>query len=91
MKALLVLLALLATPALAQHHHHHRHHPVYYSRVYHPHHGWMWVVPTVVGGVVAYELLKREPQPQPRELVCGPWLEREVDNKVIRERTCEER
>ena len=97
MKALIVLLAMLvANIASAQVHSGHRHfHPhdhFRHNRIYHPHHGWVWVVPTVVGGVVAYELLKREPQPnQTKILECGPWLEREVDGKLVRERQCIEK
>lgn len=90
---LIVLLGLLAcVEASAQHRHFHPHYPHYRN---HPNHGWVWVVPTVVGGIVTYELIKQQQpviaQPPTKTLVCGPWIEREQDNKVVRERVCEER
>lgn len=90
--ALIAILAVLSltTSAVAQRRHFHPHDHFRHGRIHHPHHGWVWVVPTVVGGVVAYELLKREPQVSPptKTLVCGPWVEREVGGQVVRERQC---
>jgi len=49
MKKLLVLLLLLSTSAFAQYPHHN-----------HRHGGWGWVGPTIIGGVVGYEIARSQ-------------------------------
>ena len=100
MKLLLAaLLAVASTTAIAQHRHpghsgfHHRH---FHHKHWHPHHGW--VVPTIIGGVVVYEIMKNQQpappviiqqEPAPPITVCGEWKEiMTSDGKVYRERTC---
>lgn len=78
-----------------QHHHHHRHHG---------HWGrgaggaWVWMVPTLIGGVIGYEIAKNQPpvvvqqQPvvvqQPQQN-CSPWTETQnQDGTITRTRTC---
>ena len=75
----LVAIAGLAVsmPAVAQHYHHsprvqplprvvHQHHvhrvP---QRHWHPHHGWVWVVPTVIGGAIVYDIIRHKQQTAP--------------------------
>ena len=85
-KILFVLLATFCLTASAQYGHH-RFHP-------HPHHVWKpgmgWVIPTIVGGVVVYEIVKAQ-QPQQvvvekEVVVCSEWKEIETaDGKLYRE------
>jgi hypothetical protein len=94
-KLLAVFLLMLSASAFAQHHHgFHR---------YHHHHQWRpnygWVIPTIIGGVVTYEIVKnqqpvivQQPTPvviqQPQQ-VCTEWKEiQQPDGKIYRERTC---
>lgn len=62
--------------------------------------GWIWVAPTVIGGVIGYEIAKQQPpvivqQPAPVIIqqqagpVCSPWTEvQNPDNTITRTRTC---
>ena len=101
MKKLLIASLLFFTGTVfAQHHHHH----------YHPHwryvhnHGWKWVAPAVIGGVVVYEITRppvvvQQPPVPPivldppvvvQQQNCGPWVETKTeDGKVIISRTCQ--
>jgi len=90
-------------PRVVHNHHFHRHHA---QRHWHPHHGWIWVVPTVIGGAVVYDIIRRHndtapiiteevvrPAPvAPTKVVeCTEWREIEGhDGKVYRERSCKE-
>ena len=86
-KILLVLLATFCLTANAQYRH---------DRI-HPHHVWKpgmgWVIPTIVGGVVVYEIVKAQ-QPQQvvvekEVVVCSEWKEIETpEGKLYRERSC---
>lgn len=85
--------------ALAQHH---GYHPYYGHRHWHPHYGW--VIPSIIGGVVVYEVMKNQPpvvvqqppvviqQPQPtvqQQQTCTEWHEvLQPNGTVTRERTC---
>lgn len=95
-KLLSVFLLMLSASAFAQHHHgfhrhHHRHHQ------WHPYYGW--VIPTIIGGVVTYEIVKsqqpvvvQQPAPviiQQSQQVCTEWKEiQNPDGTIYRERTC---
>lgn len=98
MKKLFIILALacVTLPALAQHHGHgFRHHGHYRG----PGYGG-WVAPLVIGGVVGYALTRPETvvvqqpviveqQPIPQNQNCTPWKEVQTsDGKIYRERTC---
>lgn len=96
MKYVLALLLVFATPTMAQHHMHRGHHP-HAARYWHPHFGW--VLPSIVGGVVVYEVLKNNPPAPPvivqqepvqtQVVVCSEWKEIATpDGKIYRERTC---
>ena len=86
-KILLVLLATFCLTANAQYGYHR----------FHPHHVWKpgmgWVIPSIVGGVVVYEIVKAQ-QPQQvvvekEVVVCSEWKEIETaDGKLYRERSC---
>ena len=93
MKKLLALLLLTASvSAMAQHGYGFRPHGYYGG-------GWGWVAPTVVGGVVGYEIARsqqpviiQQQQPviiqQPQQL-CSPWTEtQQPDGTITRTRTC---
>lgn len=85
----------LASSVQAQHHGHHGYH-------YHPHYGW--VLPTIVGGVIGYEIarnqqpvviqqppviIQQQPQSGIQTQTCTPWIERQgSDDSIIRTRTC---
>jgi hypothetical protein len=95
-KALAILMLIAGTSALA-------HGPVYRP---HPHysHGYGWVVPTIIGGVVGYEIARQQQpvvvQQQPvivqnppivyqPQSNCGPWIETlNSDGTITRSRTC---
>jgi hypothetical protein len=94
MKKLLAILLLTASvSAMAQHGYGFRPHGYYGG-------GWGWVAPTVVGGVVGYEIarsqqpviIQQQQQPviiqQPQQL-CSPWTEtQQPDGTITRTRTC---
>ena len=99
MKKLLavILLTLAAVPAMAQYHHHHGH----WQRGYGGPSPWVWVAPTVIGGVIGYEIARNQPpvivQQQPAPVViqqqpgqnCSPWTEiQNPDGTITRTRTC---
>lgn len=93
-KVILALALLTAIPAFAQQYRHYPHHR--------PVGGW-WVAP-VIGGVVAYEVIKSQQQVvvQQQPIViqqppvvyqpnpnCGPWVETQnADGTITRTRTC---
>jgi hypothetical protein len=100
MKKLLAitLLTLAAMPAMAQYHHYHH---GYWNRG--PGGGWVWVAPTIIGGVIGYEIARNQPPvvvQQPPIVVqnppvvvqnqnCSPWTETQnPDGTVTRTRTC---
>ncbi len=98
MRKLLVGLAisLVTLPALAQHHHHHGH--WHYRGGHNP---WVWIAPTIIGGVVGYEIARsqqpvivQQPVIIPNNTVtvnqyCGPWIETQhADGSITRSRTC---
>ena len=100
MRKLLIglVISLSAIPAIAQHNHHHGH--WHYRGGYNP---WMWVGPTIIGGVIGYEI-SRSQQPvvvqqpvivqQPAQVYgynpnCSPWTEvQNADGTITRTRTC---
>ena len=63
---------------------------------------WVWVAPTLIGGIIGYEIAKNQPpvvvqQPvvvQPPVVVqqnqnCSPWTEiQNADGTITRTRTC---
>jgi len=97
--AILLSLMVLSSPVLAQYHGHH-----HYG--YWRHHGgpspWIWVAPTIVGGVIGYEIARNQPpvvvQQQPVivqgapvtvQQNCSPWTETQnADGTITRTRTC---
>lgn len=92
MKKLLALLLLTASvSAMAQHGYGFRPHGYYGG-------GWGWVAPTVVGGVVGYEIARSQQpviiqQQQPviiqQPQLCSPWTEtQQPDGTITRTRTC---
>jgi len=95
-KLLAIVLFALSVPAFAQHHHRHNHHFRHHS--WHPNYGW--VIPTIIGGVVTYEIVKNQTPPpvvvqqqpviiQQSHQVCTEWKEiQNSDGKIYRERTC---
>ena len=91
----IILLAALATsaPAFAQHHYYGQHHGHWHRSGG----GWVWVVPTIVGGVIGYEIAKSQQpvivqQPvviPPQTQNCSPWTETQnPDGTITRTRTC---
>jgi len=107
-KTIIALLAsLMVTPSIAHHgppHYtepwHNINRPPYnYHRHHHPQHGWGWVVPVLIGGViVGYEWSRRQQPiivqqppvivyPNPNE-ICSEWREIQYEGKTFRERTC---
>lgn len=90
-----ILLAFASVTASAQHyrdygHRHHGHRPAHH---WVPGHGW--VVPSIIGGVLVYEVMKSRPQQtiiveQPTQTqTCTEWKEIiTAEGKVYRERTC---
>jgi hypothetical protein len=87
MKQILAILLLAASAsAMAQHHGYHHH------GYWRPHNsGWVWVAPTIIGGVIGYEIARNQPpvvvqqpapvviqQPAPyygQSQNCSPWTE----------------
>jgi hypothetical protein len=74
----------LASTAQAHHYGHHGYH-------YHPHYGW--VLPSIVGGMIGYEIarnqqpqvivqqppvvIQQQPQSAIQTQTCTPWIERQ--------------
>ena len=90
-KILLTLILLASMPVFAQHHH------GYWSYRSGPN-PWVWVAPTIIGGVIGYEIAKQPPvivQQQPvivqqhPQFNCSPWTEiQNPDGTITRTRTC---
>jgi len=95
-KLIAVFLLMASASAFAQHHHGHRH-----GHGFRPH---SWIGPTIIGGVIGYEIARQQPiiiqqpmfvQQQPVIIqqspqVCTEW-KKEIqysDGKIYRERTC---
>jgi hypothetical protein len=92
-----ILLAGAVIPAFAQHHGHVHGH---WQRGYGG--GWNWVAPTIIGGVIGYEIARNQPPvivQQPPVVVqnptvvvqqnCSPWTETQnPDGTITRTRTC---
>lgn len=65
---------------------------------------WQWMVPTIIGGAIVYEVARQQPviiqqpvvvQPQqpvvvqPQSQACSPWTETQnPDGTITRTRTC---
>jgi hypothetical protein len=92
----IVVLILGSIPAFAQHHHHHG----YWQYRSGPN-PWVWVAPTIIGGVIGYEIARNQPpvvvQQQPVIIQnppiiqqnCSPWTEvQNLDGSITRTRTC---
>lgn len=83
---------------MAQHHGYYRGHSHGYN--WHPQYGW--VIPSVIGGVIVYEVMRNQAPPpviiqQPPVIIqqstpakgCTDWHEtQQPDGKITRERTC---
>ena len=99
MKKIILAVALLASvPAFAQHHYHHHH--GYWQR---GGNNWVWVAPTIIGGVIGYEIARNQPPvvvqqpvivqnqnlPTVQQQQCSPWTEvQNSDGTITRTRTC---
>jgi hypothetical protein len=98
-KIVLALALLTSVPAMAQYatmsphlgyraqHGHHGHHGYWHRGG----NGWMWIAPTIIGGVIGYEIARNQPpvvvqqppviiQQQPVQVYgtsqnCTPWTE----------------
>jgi hypothetical protein len=97
-KLLVILLMTLCASAMAQRHHG----GGYWARGYGG--GWQWMVPTIIGGAIVYEVARQQPvyvqqpviiqqqQPvlvQPQNQSCSPWTETQnLDGTITRTRTC---
>jgi len=97
-KLLVILLMTLCASAMAQRHHG----GGYWGRGYGG--GWQWMVPTIIGGAIVYEVARQQPvyvqqpviiqqqQPvlvQPQNQSCSPWTETQnPDGTITRTRTC---
>jgi hypothetical protein len=94
MKKLLILCLLsVSSAAMAQHHH------GYWQYRSGPN-PWIWVAPTVIGGVIGYEIARNQPpvvvqqppvivQQLPAQQNCSPWTEiQNPDGTITRTRTC---
>jgi hypothetical protein len=95
MKKALLALLLVSGSAMAQHHDYYRHYHHGYWQRGAP--GWVWVAPTIIGGVIGYEIARNQPPvvvPQPPVIVqtpqvCSPWAEvQNPDGTITRTRTC---
>jgi len=98
MKKLLTIL-LLSTSATVFAGPHHGHHHGYWR---HGGSNWVWVAPTIIGGVIGYEIARNQPpvvvqqpvivqQPQiaQQQQNCSPWTEiQNSDGSITRTRTC---
>lgn len=90
MKKIFFTLLLISAPVFAQHHHH--------GHWHRSGGGWVWVVPTIIGGVVGYEIAKSQQPvivqqpvvvPPPTYQTCSPWTEiQNPDGTITRTRTC---
>lgn len=99
MKKIMTLLAMtLSLTAMAHGHGH----GGYWARGYGG--AWQWMVPTIIGGAIVYEVARQQPviiqqpvvvQPQqpvviqPPNQSCSPWTETQnPDGTITRTRTC---
>ena len=97
----LIVLVLITLSASAMAHGHGGHHRGHWVRGNGG--GWQWMVPTIVGGAIVYEVARQQPvyvqQPvivkqQPvvvesQNQSCSPWTETQnPDGTVTRTRTC---
>ena len=81
-KVILALALLTSASAFAQHHGHHHH--GYWQR---GNNGWMWVAPTIIGGIIGYEIVQNQGLPPYQQ--CSPWTEiQNPDGTITRTRTC---
>ena len=94
-KVILVLALLTSASAFAQHHGHHHGH------WHRGNNSWVWVAPTIIGGVIGYEIARNHPpvvlqqpvivqnQGLPVYQQCSPWTEiQNPDCTITRTRTC---
>ena len=97
-KLLVILLMTLCASAMAQRHYG----GGYWARGYGG--GRQWMVPTIIGGPIVYEVARQQPvyvqqpviiqqQPpvvvQPQNQSCSPWTETQnPDGTITRTRTC---
>ena len=99
-KFLFILLVLSSVPAFAQHNFRHGHGHGYVHR---GPSNWVWVAPTIIGGVIGYEIAKNQSsvvvqqpviiqQPTVQQYQnCTPWTETQnPDGSIIRTRTCQQ-
>ena len=97
MKRVLFGLLLVSSSAFAQHNDYRHEHHGYWQRG--GDNGWIWVAPTIIGGVIGYEIARNQPpvvvqQPpvivqNPTPKVCSPWTEiQNPDGTITRTRTC---
>ena len=97
----LIVLVLITLSASAMAYGHGGHHRGYWARGYGG--GWQWMVPTIIGGAIVYEVARQQPvyvqqpdivqqQPvvlEPQNQSCSPWTETQNPNgTVTRTRTC---
>lgn len=93
-KVILALALLTSASAFAQHHGHHGH-----GHWHRGNNGWVWVAPTIIGGIIGYEIARNQPpvvvqqpvivQNLPTVQQCSPWTEiQNPDGTITRTRTC---
>ena len=85
----LLMLCLLSVSSVAMAQHHHYGHWQYRSGPS----PWIWIAPTVIGGVIGYEIARNQPpvivQQLPASQNCSPWTEiQNPDGTITRTRTC---
>jgi hypothetical protein len=96
MKKIILITLLLSTSAFAEHNEYRHEHHGYWQR---GNSGWVWVAPTIIGGIIGYEIAKSQPpvvvqqpvivQPVQPTQVCSPWTEiQNSDGTITRTRTC---
>ena len=90
-KLIAVALITLCTSTMAQHSQHNRHGHGYWQR---GNSNWVWVAPTIIGGVIGYEIARQQPIVIQPPLVinqqnCSVWTEiMNADGTITRTRTC---
>ena len=77
---------------------HHSHHSYHSHWRHNSNAGWVWVVPTLIGGVIGYEIAKNQPVPPTTVVVqpslvplqnCSLWTETQhSDGTITKTRTC---
>jgi hypothetical protein len=95
-KLLAIILMTVSVSSFAQHGFHHHHHGHYRG-------GYGWIAPTIIGGVIGYEIARNQNPPvviqqQPvvvqtpyygNNTTCTPWTEvMNSDGIITRTRTC---